>query len=126
MQNNNTSDSASSAVPNGMTLTEAQQTIDRWITTTGVRYFNELTNTAILMEEVGEVARIMARKYGEQSFKKSDEEVDLADEMADVLFVLMCLANQTGINLDDALVKNLEKKSIRDANRHKNNKKLNP
>ena len=110
----------------GMTLTEAQQTIDRWITTTGVRYFNELTNTAILMEEVGEVARIMARKYGEQSFKKSDEEVDLADEMADVLFVLMCLANQTGINLDEALVKNLEKKSIRDADRHKNNKKLNP
>ena len=110
----------------GTTLTEAQQTIDRWITTTGVRYFNELTNTAILMEEVGEVARIMARKYGEQSFKKSDEEVDLADEMADVLFVLMCLANQTGINLDEALVKNLEKKSIRDADRHKNNKKLNP
>ena len=126
MQNNNTSDSASSAVPNRMTLTEAQQTIDRWITTTGVRYFSELTNTAILMEEVGEVARIMARQYGEQSFKKSDEEVDLADEMADVLFVLMCLANQTGINLDDALVKNLEKKSIRDADRHKNNKKLNP
>ena len=109
-----------------MTITEAQETIDHWITTTGVRYFNELTNTAILMEEVGEVARIMARKYGEQSFKKSDEEVDLADEMADVLFVLMCLANQTGINLDEALVKNLEKKSIRDADRHKNNEKLNP
>ncbi|RYF99890.1 MAG: pyrophosphatase [Chitinophagaceae bacterium] len=109
-----------------MTLTEAQETIDRWITTTGIRYFNELTNTAILMEEVGEVARIMARKYGEQSFKKSDEEVNLADEMADVLFVLMCLANQTGINLDEALVKNLEKKSIRDAERHKNNEKLNP
>lgn len=109
-----------------MTITEAQETIDRWITTTGIRYFNELTNTAILMEEVGEVARIMARKYGEQSFKKSDEEVNLADEMADVLFVLMCLANQTGINLDEALVKNLEKKSIRDAERHKNNKKLNP
>ncbi len=109
-----------------MTITEAQETIDHWITTTGVRYFNELTNTAILMEEVGEVARIMARKYGEQSFKKSDEEVDLADEMADVLFVLMCLANQTGINLDKALVKNLEKKSIRDADRHKNNEKLNP
>jgi len=107
-----------------MTLTEAQETIDRWIKTTGVRYFNELTNTAILMEEVGEVARIMARKYGEQSFKKSDEEVDLADEMADVLFVLMCLANQTGINLDEALLKNLEKKSIRDAQRHKNNEKL--
>lgn len=107
-----------------MTLTEAQETIDRWINTTGIRYFNELTNTAILMEEVGEVARIMARKYGEQSFKKSDEEVNLADEMADVLFVLMCLANQTGINLDEALVKNLEKKSIRDAERHKNNEKL--
>ncbi|MDQ8003641.1 MAG: nucleotide pyrophosphohydrolase [Pedobacter sp.] len=109
-----------------MTITEAQETIDRWINTTGIRYFNELTNTAILMEEVGEVARIMARKYGEQSFKKSDEEVNLADEMADVLFVLMCLANQTGINLDEALVKNLEKKSIRDAERHKNNSKLNP
>lgn len=109
-----------------MTITEAQETIDRWINTTGIRYFNELTNTAILMEEVGEVARIMARKYGEQSFKKSDEEVTLADEMADVLFVLMCLANQTGINLDEALVKNLEKKSIRDAERHKNNEKLNP
>lgn len=107
-----------------MTLTEAQETIDRWINTTGIRYFNELTNTAILMEEVGEVARIMARKYGEQSFKKSDEEVNLADEMADVLFVLMCLANQTGINLDEALVKNLEKKSIRDAERHQNNEKL--
>lgn len=107
-----------------MTITEAQETIDRWINTTGIRYFNELTNTAILMEEVGEVARIMARKYGEQSFKKSDEDVNLADEMADVLFVLMCLANQTGINLDEALVKNLEKKSIRDAERHKNNEKL--
>ena len=122
MQHDNTKEST----PKGMTLTEAQQTIDHWITTTGVRYFNELTNTAILMEEVGEVARIMARKYGEQSFKKSDEEIDLADEMADVLFVLMCLANQTGINLDEALVKNLEKKSIRDAERHKNNEKLNP
>ncbi len=109
-----------------MTITEAQQTIDRWINTTGIRYFNELTNTAILMEEVGEVARIMARKYGEQSFKKSDEQVDLADEMADVLFVLMCLANQTGINLEEALAKNLEKKTIRDAERHQNNEKLNP
>ena len=107
-----------------MTITEAQQNIDQWITTTGVRYFNELTNTAILMEEVGEIARIMARKYGEQSYKKSDESVDLADEMADVLFVLMCLANQTGINLEDALAKNLAKKSIRDADRHKNNEKL--
>ncbi len=124
MQHDKLEDSA--ATPKGMTLTEAQQAIDHWITTTGVRYFNELTNTAILMEEVGEVARIMARKYGEQSFKKSDEEVNLADEMADVLFVLMCLANQTGINLDEALVKNLKKKSIRDADRHKNNEKLNP
>lgn len=109
-----------------MTINEAQETVDRWIKTTGIRYFNELTNTAILMEEVGEVARIMARKYGEQSFKKSDEEVNLADEMADVMFVLICLANQTGINLTDALEKNLEKKSIRDADRHKNNVKLNP
>ncbi|KQR72342.1 nucleotide pyrophosphohydrolase [Pedobacter sp. Leaf176] len=109
-----------------MTINEAQEIIDKWINTTGIRYFNELTNTAILMEEVGEVARIMARKYGEQSFKKSDEEVNLADEMADVLFVLICLANQTGINLTDALDKNLKKKSIRDADRHKNNEKLNP
>ncbi|MGN8057847.1 nucleotide pyrophosphohydrolase [Pedobacter sp. 22163] len=107
-----------------MTINEAQETVDRWIKTTGIRYFNELTNTAILMEEVGEVARIMSRKYGEQSFKKSDEEVNLADEMADVMFVLICLANQTGINLTDALEKNLEKKSIRDADRHKNNEKL--
>jgi len=107
-----------------MTINEAQETVDRWIKTTGIRYFNELTNTAILMEEVGEVARIMARKYGEQSFKKSDEEVNLADEMADVMFVLICLANQTGINLTDALEKNLVKKSIRDADRHKNNEKL--
>ncbi len=107
-----------------MTIQEAQEVVDKWINTTGIRYFNELTNTAILMEEVGEVARIMARKYGEQSFKKSDEEVNLADEMADVLFVLICLANQTGINLTEALEKNLEKKSIRDADRHKNNKKL--
>lgn len=107
-----------------MTITEAQQTVDQWIKTTGVRYFNELTNTAILMEEVGEVARIMSRKYGEQSFKKSDEEVNLADEMADVLFVLICLANQTGIDLDEALVKNLAKKTVRDADRHKNNEKL--
>lgn len=107
-----------------MTINEAQETVDKWIKTTGIRYFNELTNTAILMEEVGEVARIMARKYGEQSFKKSDEEVNLADEMADVMFVLICLANQTGINLTDALEKNLEKKSIRDADRHKNNEKL--
>ena len=107
-----------------LTISKAQEIVDNWIQTTGVRYFNELTNTAILMEEVGEVARIMARKYGEQSFKKSDEEVNLADEMADVLFVLICLANQTGIDLTDAFEKNLEKKSIRDADRHKNNEKL--
>ena len=107
-----------------MKLQEAQENIDQWIKTTGVRYFNELTNTAILMEEVGEVARIMARKYGEQSFKKSDENHDLGDELADVLFVLICLANQTGINLTEALAKNMEKKNIRDADRHKNNKKL--
>ncbi len=103
---------------------EAQQIVDNWIKTTGVRYFNELTNTAILMEEVGEVARIMSRKYGEQSFKKSDEEVNLGEEMADVLFVLICLANQTGIDLNEAFIKNLEKKTIRDADRHKNNDKL--
>lgn len=107
-----------------MTIQEAQETVDEWINTTGVRYFNELTNTAILMEEVGEVARIMARKYGEQSFKKSDEGKDLEDELADVLFVLICIANQTGVNLTDALARNMEKKSIRDAERHKNNEKL--
>jgi NTP pyrophosphatase (non-canonical NTP hydrolase) len=107
-----------------MTIQEAQDTVDQWINTTGVRYFNELTNTAILMEEVGEVARIMSRRYGEQSFKKSDEAADLGDEMADVLFVLICLANQTGINLTEAMEKNLVKKSIRDADRHKNNEKL--
>jgi len=107
-----------------MTIKEAQQTIDKWINTTGIRYFDELTNTAILMEEVGEVARVMARRYGEQSFKASDGSDDLADEMADVLFVLLCLANQTGIDLTDALQKNLEKKSIRDAERHRQNEKL--
>lgn len=107
-----------------MTIKEAQEIVDKWISTTGVRYFNELTNTAMLMEEVGEVARIMARKYGEQSFKKSDEKVNLADEMADVLFVLICLANQTGIDLTSALEKNLDKKNMRDADRHKNNEKL--
>ena len=107
-----------------MTLEQAQTAVDNWIKTTGIRYFNELTNTAILMEEVGEVARIMARQYGEQSFKKSDTEVNLADEMADVLFVLICLANQTGIDLTEALQKNMEKKSIRDADRHRNNEKL--
>ena len=107
-----------------MTIQEAQQTVDTWINEIGVRYFTELTNTAILMEEVGEVARIMARKYGDQSFKKSDEAVDLGDEMADVLFVLICLANQTGIDLEEAFHKNLAKKTKRDATRHKENKKL--
>ena len=107
-----------------MEISAAQKLVDDWITSTGIRYFNELTNTAILMEEVGEVARIMARQYGEQSFKKSDTEVNLADEMADVLFVLICLANQTGVDLTEALEKNLQKKSIRDAERHKNNEKL--
>jgi NTP pyrophosphatase (non-canonical NTP hydrolase) len=107
-----------------MTIQQAQETIDQWIKTTGVRYFNELTNTALLMEEVGEVARIMARRYGEQSEKESDKQADLADEMADVLFVLICLANQTGVDLTVALGKNLEKKSSRDAFRHQNNSKL--
>ena len=107
-----------------MTIREAQQLVDRWINTTGVRYFNELTNMAMLTEEVGEVARIMARRYGEQSFKETDKAADLADEMADVLFVLICLANQTGIDLDEALRKNLEKKEKRDKQRHKNNPKL--
>lgn len=107
-----------------MTIEQTQALVDEWIKTTGVRYFNELTNTAILMEEVGEVARIMSRKYGEQSFKESDKDVDLGDEMADVLFVLICLANQTGIDLTASLNKNLEKKNIRDADRHKNNEKL--
>jgi NTP pyrophosphatase (non-canonical NTP hydrolase) len=107
-----------------MTIKNAQDVVDQWINTTGIRYFNELTNTAMLMEEVGEVARIMARQYGEQSFKKSDMEVNLADEMADVLFVLICLANQTGIDLTEALQKNLEKKTIRDTDRHRNNEKL--
>lgn len=106
-----------------MTIEEAQKIVDKWIKEVGVRYYNELTNTAILMEEVGEVARIMARVYGEQSSKK-DEEHNLADEMADVLFVLICLANQTGINLTEALEKNLEKKTKRDKERHQNNPKL--
>ena len=108
-----------------MTIKEAQDTVDQWINTTGVRYFNELTNMAILTEEVGEVARIISREYGEQSFKKSDEGHDLADEFADVLFVLICLANQTGVDLTEALKKNLEKKTIRDSQRHKKNEKLN-
>jgi len=109
-----------------MTLDDAQKQVDQWINTTGVRYFNELTNMAMLTEEVGEVARIIARQYGEQSFKDTDKEVNLADEMADVLFVLICLANQTGINLSEALTQNLLKKNIRDQDRHKNNPKLNP
>lgn len=107
-----------------MTIEQAQQEVDNWIKTVGVRYFNELTNTAILMEEVGEVARIMARKYGEQSFKESDKNIELADEMADVLWVLICLANQTGVNLTDAFSKNMEKKTKRDRERHKENDKL--
>lgn len=107
-----------------ITIEEAQQQVDNWIKTIGVRYFNELTNTAILMEEVGEVARIMARKYGEQSFKKSDEGADLSDEMADVLWVLICLANQTGINLTEAFERNMAKKTNRDSQRHQTNTKL--
>lgn len=107
-----------------MTIEEAQKIVDQWITTTGVRYFNELTNTAILTEEVGEVARIMARRYGEQSEKESDKNKELGDELADVLWVVICLANQTGVNLTEAFRKNLEKKSQRDKDRHKNNEKL--
>lgn len=107
-----------------MTLAEAQKRVDEWIHTYGVRYFSELTNMAILTEEVGEVARIIARKYGDQSFKSSDKEVNLADEMADVLWVLICLANQTGVNLTEALEANIQKKTLRDSERHKNNEKL--
>ncbi|WP_167611309.1 nucleotide pyrophosphohydrolase [Maribellus sediminis] len=107
-----------------LTLPEAQQQVDQWITTIGVRYFSELTNMAILTEEVGELARIMARKYGDQSFKKSDEEYNLADEMADVLWVLICLANQTGVDLNEAFLKNMAKKTARDKDRHQNNEKL--
>ncbi|MEN9703034.1 MAG: hypothetical protein RLZZ209_460 [Bacteroidota bacterium] len=107
-----------------MTISEAQQQVDEWIKTVGVRYFSELTNMAMLTEEVGEVARIIARRYGEQSEKESDKNKDLGDEMADVLFVLICLANQTGINLEEALKQNLLKKTVRDADRHKNNPKL--
>ncbi|MEN2282778.1 nucleotide pyrophosphohydrolase [Algoriphagus sp. SE2] len=107
-----------------ITISEAQEQVDHWIKTVGVRYFNELTNMTILMEEVGELARIMARTYGEQSFKDSDKGKDLGDEMADILWVLMCLANQTGVDLTEALRKNLEKKNIRDIDRHKNNEKL--
>ncbi len=107
-----------------MTIETAQKTIDSWIKSTGVRYFNELTNMAMLTEEVGEVARIMARKYGEQSFKESDKDKELSDELADVLFVLICIANQTGVNLTEALEKNLEKKTKRDGKRHWENEKL--
>lgn len=107
-----------------MEIVEAQKIVDNWIKEVGVRYFDELTNTAILMEEVGEVARIMARRYGEQSEKESDKNKDLGDELADVMFVLICLANQTGIDLEEALKKNLEKKTNRDKDRHLNNPKL--
>ena len=107
-----------------MTIEEAQKLVDQWIKTTGVRYFNELTNMTILTEEVGELARLMARTYGEQSFKESDKNRNLGDEMADVLWVLICLANQTGVDLTEALETNLKKKSIRDSTRHKENDKL--
>jgi NTP pyrophosphatase (non-canonical NTP hydrolase) len=107
-----------------MTIEEAQKTVDQWINTTGVRYFNELTNMAMLTEEVGEVARIIARQYGEQSFKASDKDKVLADELADVMFVVICLANQTGVDLTEALKRNLEKKTNRDATRHRDNEKL--
>jgi NTP pyrophosphatase (non-canonical NTP hydrolase) len=107
-----------------MTIQQAQQDVDQWIKTVGVRYFSELTNMAILTEEVGELARIMARTYGDQSFKESDKKKDLADEMADVLWVLICLANQTGVNLTEALQKNFIKKNTRDADRHQSNEKL--
>src|SRR6187431_2416556 len=107
-----------------MTIQEAQQKVDAWINTNGVRYFSELTNMAILTEEVGEVARLMSRKYGDQSFKESDKNKDLGDELADVLWVVMCLANQTGVNLTEAFQKNLEKKTLRDRDRHKGNEKL--
>lgn len=107
-----------------ISLNKAQEMVDNWIKTIGVRYYSELTNTAILMEEVGELARIMARKYGEQSFKAGESEESLADEMADVLWILLCLANQTGVNLEESFIKNLEKKTLRDKERHQNNPKL--
>ena len=107
-----------------MTIQNAQETVDHWIKTTGVRYFNELTNLGILMEEVGELSRLMVRTYGEQSFKENDKGKELSDEMAEVLWVLICLANQTGINLTEALQKNIENKTLRDSDRHKQNKKL--
>jgi NTP pyrophosphatase (non-canonical NTP hydrolase) len=114
----------SSGKENSMSIQELQESVDQWIKTIGVRYFSELTNTAILMEEVGELARIMARKYGDQSFKSDEQNKQLADEMADVLWVLTCLANQTGVDLTEAIRKNIEKKTKRDAERHKNNEKL--
>ena len=107
-----------------MEIKEAQKLVDQWIKTVGVRYFDELTNMAILTEEVGEVARIISRKYGEQSFKESDKDKNLADELADVLWVVICIANQTGVDLTDAFQKNMEKKNVRDTDRHKNNPKL--
>ena len=107
-----------------ITINQAQQQVDEWIKTIGVRYFNELTNLGILMEEVGELSRIMVRKYGEQSFKESDEGKDMGDEMADILWVILCMANQTGIDLTAAFVKNMEKKTLRDADRHTANNKL--
>jgi NTP pyrophosphatase (non-canonical NTP hydrolase) len=107
-----------------LTIAQAQENVDQWIQTVGVRYFNELTNLGILMEEVGELSRLMVRKYGEQSFKDTDKNSELSDEMADVLWVLICLANQTGVNLTEALEKNFEKKSLRDADRHRLNDKL--
>ena len=111
---------------NEITLRQAQELVDKWISNHGVRYFNEMTNLAVLVEEVGEVARIMARKYGEQSFKESDKGKELADEFADVLWVLLCLANQTGVDLTAAFSANMEKKTLRDAERHKQNNKLLP
>lgn len=108
-----------------MTIREAQQKVDQWINSTGVKYFNELTNMTILTEEVGEVARIMSRTYGEQSFKESDKGKQLSDELADVMWVLICIANQTGVDLETALEKNFDKKNARDSERHKNNPRLN-
>ncbi len=107
-----------------MTIQEAQNQVDQWIKTVGVKYFNELTNLGVLMEEVGELSRLMVRKYGEQSFKESDKGKELSDEMADVLWILLCLANQTGVDLTEALQKNFEKKNTRDAERHRGNEKL--
>jgi NTP pyrophosphatase (non-canonical NTP hydrolase) len=107
-----------------LTIAQAQENVDQWIQTVGVRYFNELTNLGILMEEVGELSRLLVRQYGEQSFKESDKNRELSDEMADVLWVLICIANQTGVNLTEALEKNFEKKSLRDADRHRLNDKL--